>query len=68
VSDLFDVRRARMNLGLTQRDLAAKCGVSLTTIQRFEGGAAATPANAKKVADFFGVLVTDLMPVERTVA
>lgn len=68
MSDTFDFRAARINLGLTQRGLAAETGVSLTTIQRLENGATATPRNAKKVADFFEVKVTDLMPVDREAA
>lgn len=57
---MFDVKAERLNRGLTQRDLARECDVSLPTIQRLEGGATATPSNAKKVADFFGIKVTDL--------
>jgi transcriptional regulator with XRE-family HTH domain len=60
----FDVYTARLNEGLTQRELAGKCGVSLTTIQRLEGDGGATPRNAKKVADYFGVQVTDLLPLK----
>lgn len=54
---------ARMNEGLTQRELAAVCGVSLTVIQRLEGGGTVSPRSAKKVADHFKVRVTDLMDV-----
>lgn len=64
----FDLRSERLNRGLTQRDLAAECGVSLPTVQRLEIGLGATPSNAKKVADYFGIKVTDLMPVERSAA
>lgn len=60
----FALRSERVNLGLSQRALAEMCGVSLTTVQRLEAGRSATPANAKKVADFFDVQVTDLMPVK----
>lgn len=67
MSDPFDFLAARLNAGLTQRELAKECGVSLTTIQRLEKGAAATPRNAKKVADYFGVRATDLLP-ERSAA
>ncbi len=59
----FNVLAARLNKGLTQRELAAACDVSLTVVQRLEGGESASPRNAKKVADFFAVLVTDLMPI-----
>ena len=60
MSDTFNVRYARLNLGKTQRELAADCGVALTTIQRLEAGLSASPRNAKKVADFFQINVTDL--------
>lgn len=58
------LREERLNRGLTQRQLAAECKVSLTVIQRLEAGDAAHPSNAKKVADYFGCKVTDLMPVD----
>jgi transcriptional regulator with XRE-family HTH domain len=64
-SDRFDVLAARLNQGMTQRELAAKCGVSLTVIQRLEGDGGAHPRTAKKVADYFGVQVTDLLPLEK---
>lgn len=59
----FDVLSARLNRGLTQRELAMECGVSLTVIQRLEGDGGAHPRTAKKVADYFGVQVTDLLAV-----
>lgn len=68
MSERFDLHAHRLNRGMTQRDLAAECGVSLTVIQRLENGGQATPANAKRVADFFGVRVTDLMPLDREAA
>jgi transcriptional regulator with XRE-family HTH domain len=59
----FDVKEARLNQGMTQRELAVKCGVSLTVIQRLEGDGGAHPRTAKKVADYFEVQVTDLLPL-----
>jgi transcriptional regulator with XRE-family HTH domain len=64
-TERFDLRTARLNAGLSQRALAEKVGVNLATIQGLEDGRAAHPQNAKKVADEFGVKVTDLIPVER---
>jgi predicted transcriptional regulator len=58
----FDLRSSRLNLGKTQRELALECGVSLTTIQRLEDGRGAIPRNAKRVADYFEIRVTDLVP------
>lgn len=68
MTERFDIRVERINRGFNQRDLAAECDVSLTTIQRLEAGGAVFPRNAKKVADYFGVQVTDLMPIEREAA
>lgn len=68
MSQAFDLATARLNAGMTQRELAAATGVPYPTVQRLEAGLGARPANAKKVADHFGVRVTDLMPVERSAA
>lgn len=62
-SDQFDPVAARLNAGLTQRELSEQVGVPLQTVQRLEAGLGARPGNAKKIADFFGVRVTDLLPV-----
>lgn len=64
----FDLVAARLNAGLTQRELAQATGVPYPTVQRLEAGLGARPANAKKVADFFEVQVTDLMPIEKEAA
>lgn len=64
----FDVLSARINQGLTQRELAAQCGVSLTVIQGLEAGRSAHPKQAKAVADHFGVLATDILPPREDVA
>ena len=60
----FDLRAARQNQGLTLREAAARIGVDFTAIQRAELGARPFPANAKKIADFYGVQVTDIWPVK----
>jgi transcriptional regulator with XRE-family HTH domain len=54
-----------VNAGLSQRELAKVVGVPSRTVQRLEAGLGARPAMAKKVADFFDVFVTDLMPIDR---
>jgi DNA-binding XRE family transcriptional regulator len=65
----FDLRAARLNAGHTQRSLAAEVGVPRQTIATLEDGSGrAHPANAKKIADYFAVQVTDIRPVEREVA
>lgn len=61
----FDLKTARLNAGLAQRELAETCGVSRETIRRLEAGeGGAHPSNAKKVADYFGIQVTDLIPLK----
>jgi predicted transcriptional regulator len=60
----FDLQSARLNAGLSIRGLAEQVGVAEQTVRRLEDGEGAHPAKAKKVADYFGVQVTDLMPVE----
>lgn len=62
----FDLRTERINAGMSQRELSEKLGVPLVTVQNLENGLTARPSNAKPIADFFGVKVTDLMPLERS--
>jgi DNA-binding XRE family transcriptional regulator len=50
------------------RGLADAVGVAEQTIRRLEDGEGVHPANSKKVADYFGVKVTDLLPVQREAA
>lgn len=60
----FDIRSARVNEGHSLRSLAREVGIAAATLERLEDGTQVHPAVAKKVADHFGVRVTDLMPVE----
>lgn len=54
----------RINRGLSLRDAAAAIGVSANILQRAEnGGPRPHPRHAKRVADFYGVQVTDIWPV-----
>lgn len=57
----FDLRRARINAGFSQRSLAALLGIDEHAVRRLELGERVHPATAKKVGDYFGVTVTDLM-------
>lgn len=59
----FDLTAARLNAGKSIRGLAKEIGVAEQTVRRLEDGESVHPANAKKVADYFGVLVTDIMPI-----
>jgi transcriptional regulator with XRE-family HTH domain len=60
---MFDLTTARLNAGYSIRGLAVHLGIGEQAVRRLEAGEPVHPATAKKVADFFGVRVTDLMPV-----
>ena len=59
----MNLRAERLNRGLSTRDAAEQIGVSQAVLLRAEEGLGVRPAHAKRIADFFGVLVTDLWPV-----
>lgn len=60
----FDLTAARMNRGYSIKSLARELEVHEHSIRRLERGEGGVhPATAKKVADFFEVLVTDVMPL-----
>jgi transcriptional regulator with XRE-family HTH domain len=62
MSTRFDLREARVNSGLSQRQLAEKLGVSREAIRRIEGGGgSARPSTLLKLARFFNVQATDLL-------
>lgn len=58
---IFQLRAARLNKGLTLREASRQIGVPRETLRRLEAGEGARPENAKRVADFYGVQVTDLL-------
>lgn len=60
----FDLTRARINAGHSIRGLARELHTHEQTIRRLEQGLPVRPESAKPVADYFGVRVTDLMPLE----
>lgn len=62
----FDLRSARVNRGLSRRELATLVGLGRETIRRLERGERVHPASAKKVADFFGVQATDVLTDDDT--
>lgn len=64
----FDLPEARLNAGYSVRGLAAEIGVAENAVRRLEAGESVHPATAKKVADYFGIKVTDLMPLHREAA
>lgn len=59
-----DLRIARLNRGLSLRQAADVIGVPEQSIRRLEADLGVHPGNAKKVADYYGVLVTDLAAFE----
>lgn len=62
--DVSPLRSARLDKGLTLRQAAMRIGLSWKTLQRAEVGLSQPhPGTAKKVADFYGLKVSDLWPV-----
>ena len=64
IGQQFSLSTARVNSGHTSRSLAVALDIDPRTLARLEEGKPIHPAKAKLVADYFGVQVTDLMPVE----
>ena len=62
------LRAAYLNRGLSRRQFADELGVPEQSIRRLEAGKGIHPSNAKKVADFLGLQVTDLLPFEDVAA
>lgn len=62
-SEQFDLHVARINAGYSIKGLARELGIHEHAIRQLERGGRVRPATAKVVADRFGVLVTDLMPI-----
>jgi transcriptional regulator with XRE-family HTH domain len=57
-----ELRAARINKGLSRRGLAREIQVPEQTLRRLESGQSISPRYAKRVADHFGLAVTDLLP------
>lgn len=60
----MNLRAERLNRGLSTRDAAEAMNISQAILLRAEAGLGVRPAHAKLIADFYGVLVTDLWPVD----
>ncbi len=58
-----ELRLARINKGLSRRGLAREIQVPEQTLRRLESGHSISLRYAKRVADHFGLTVTDLLPV-----
>lgn len=57
-----ELRIVRINKGLSRRGLAREIQVPEQTLRRLESGQSISPRYAKRVADRFGLAVTDLLP------
>lgn len=58
----LDIRIACLQRGLSLRAAAERIGVSEASLRRLAKGEGVHPANAKRIADFFEVPVTALLP------
>lgn len=63
-----ELRIDRVNRGCTIRQHAEAIGVPAHVLKYAERGGRPTPENAKRIADFYGVKVTDIWPVEERAA
>jgi lambda repressor-like predicted transcriptional regulator len=59
----IDLATERRRRGLSTRAAAHEIGVSQAVVLRAEGGDGVWPRHAKRIADFYGVRVTDIWPV-----
>jgi transcriptional regulator with XRE-family HTH domain len=62
VPEPVPLRALRERRGLTVLQLAMHCELSPAHIYRAEAGAAVHPHTAKRLADFYGIAVTDFYP------
>lgn len=60
----FDLVSARLNKGLSVRGAARKIGIARETLAAAERDESVHPGTAKKIADFYGVQVTTIWPVD----
>lgn len=62
----MNIEAERLNRGLSVVEAAEQIGVSRGTLAKAERGAMVRPRQAKQIADFYGVQVTDIWSVEPT--
>lgn len=55
----------RVNRGLSREVAAKRIGISRETLRLIEQGSVPRPLTAKRIADFYGVQVTDIWPVKQ---
>jgi transcriptional regulator with XRE-family HTH domain len=63
--DVNKLVELRINEGLSQRQLAARAGISNTSVWTLERGGGVRPQTLKKIADVLGVKPMDLMKERR---
>jgi transcriptional regulator with XRE-family HTH domain len=62
---VIDLTAERLNQGLSLTAAAEKIGVPSNVLSRAESNEGRPhPANAKRIADFYGFKVTDIWPVD----
>lgn len=65
----MNLRAERLNRGLSLTAAAEVMSVPLNVLSRAEAGEGMPhPSNAKKIADFYEVKVTDIWPVQEVAA
>lgn len=60
----MNLKAERLNRGLSRAELGARVGLSREGVRRIEQGNQPQAATAKRIADFYGVRVTDIWPVD----
>lgn len=63
-----DLRAVYLNAGMSRREFARHISVPEQSIRRFEDGDGISPANAKRLADYLGCKVTDLLDDDESIA
>lgn len=63
-----EFRVKRINAGKSRRGLARELEIPEQTLRRYEAGLGISLANAKKLADYLGLKVTDLPPFREQAA
>lgn len=66
MSAAVNLRAERLNRGLSVADAAEQIGVQKNILLNAENGSTPYPANAFKIASFYGYRVTDVWPVEES--
>jgi transcriptional regulator with XRE-family HTH domain len=63
--DVDKLRVLRIDHGFSQRELAARAGVSNNSVSKLEAGGNVRPATLKKIADTLGVRPSELLKERR---